>query len=109
MRQMLLRAVKAGFHTGYMSRLLGQYQKTSSTTVIAGNQSESSQPLIEPLSGQELKVLRLLNTHLSVPEIAREMVVAPSTIRTHVRNIYEKIGVHGRIEALEKAEELGLL
>jgi len=65
--------------------------------------------LIEPLSERELEVLRLLNSHLSVPEIAGEMLIAPSTLRTHIRNIFLKLDVHGRLEALQKAQQLGLL
>lgn len=65
--------------------------------------------LIEPLSERELEVLRLLNSHLTVPEIAREMLIAPSTLRSHVRSIFLKLDVHGRIEALQKARDLGLL
>ena len=91
-------------------------QKTSAEKVasLGGpvKNSINKQPasvLIEPLSDQELKVLHLLNTQLSVPEIAREMVVAPSTTRTHVRNIYEKLCVHGRMEAVLKAKEIGLI
>ncbi len=64
--------------------------------------------LIEPLSERELDVLRYLNSHLSVPEIAREMLIAPSTLRTHIRNIFLKLNVHGRLEALQKARDLGL-
>jgi LuxR family maltose regulon positive regulatory protein len=55
-----------------------------------------------------LKVLRLLNSHLNVPEIAREMMIAPSILRTHIRNIFVKLEVHGRLEALQKARDLGL-
>ena len=64
--------------------------------------------LIEPLSERELEVLRYLNSHLSVPEIAGEMMIAPTTLRTHIRNIYNKLNVHGRLEALQKARDLGL-
>lgn len=63
----------------------------------------------EALSGRELEVLRLLNSSLSIPEIAGELTIAPSTARTHVRNIYSKLAVHGRIEAIHRAQELGLL
>jgi len=68
-----------------------------------------SSDLTEPLSQRELEVLRFLNTHLTVVEISREMYVAPSTIHTHVRNIYGKLGVHNRIEAIQKASELRLI
>jgi len=65
--------------------------------------------LVEPLSERELEVLRFLNSHLSVPEIAGEMLIAPTTLRTHIRNIYLKLDVHGRLEALQKARDFGLL
>jgi two-component system nitrate/nitrite response regulator NarL len=44
-----------------------------------------------------------------VPEIAEEIHLSPTTVRTHVQHIYQKLGVHGRIEALQKAEDLGIL
>ena len=65
--------------------------------------------LVEPLSERELDVLRYLNSHLGVPEIAGEMMIAPTTLRTHIHNIYQKLDVHGRLEALQKARDLGLI
>ena len=67
------------------------------------------QPLIEPLSENELEVLRLLRTELSGPEIARKRMVSLSTIRTHTQHIYAKLGVNNRRAAVRRAEELGLL
>ena len=69
----------------------------------------SSSPLVEPFSERELQVLRLLKTELSGPEIARELVVSVSTVRYHTRNIYGKLGVHNRRQAVARAESLGLL
>ena len=60
------------------------------------------------MSERELDVLRLLNSHLAVPEIAREMMIVPSTLRTHIRNIYLKLDVHVQLEALQKARDLRL-
>jgi LuxR family maltose regulon positive regulatory protein len=67
------------------------------------------QPLIEPLSERELEVLRLLETDLGGPEIARELVVSLSTVRTHTQNIYAKLGVNSRRAAIRRAAELDLL
>jgi LuxR family maltose regulon positive regulatory protein len=66
------------------------------------------QGLVEPLSGRELEVLRLLRSELSGPEIARELVVSLNTMRTHTKNIYTKLGVNNRREAIRRAAELGL-
>ena len=69
----------------------------------------AAQPLIEPLSERELEVLRLLGTELDGPGMARELVVSLSTVRTHTKNIYAKLGVNNRRSAVRRAEELELL
>jgi LuxR family maltose regulon positive regulatory protein len=65
--------------------------------------------LLEPLSRSELRVLRYLPTHLSAPEIAGELFVSTSTVKTHLRNLYAKLGAHRRAEAIERARAMGLL
>jgi LuxR family maltose regulon positive regulatory protein len=67
------------------------------------------QALIEPLSERELEVLRLLESDLDGPGMARELVVSLATVRTHTRNIYAKLGVNTRRAAVRRAAELGLL
>jgi LuxR family maltose regulon positive regulatory protein len=64
---------------------------------------------VEPLSPQEMRVLRLLVQHHSNAEIARELVVSVNTVRTHVQSIYRKLGVHKRSAASEIARDLHLL
>ena len=76
---------------------------------LLAKQTISPQPLIEPLSERELEVLRLLRTDLNGPEIARELIVSLSTVRTHTQNIYAKLGVNNRRAAVHRAEELDLL
>ncbi|MFE7114162.1 LuxR C-terminal-related transcriptional regulator [Streptomyces sp. NPDC057654] len=66
-------------------------------------------PPLEPLSRSEMRVLRYLPTHLPAPEIARELTVSRNTVKTHLRNIYRKLGTHGRAEAVARARALGLL
>jgi LuxR family maltose regulon positive regulatory protein len=68
-----------------------------------------SQSLVEPLSQRELEILRLFNTDLSGPEIARELTVALSTIRTHTKSIYSKLNVNNRRAAIKRAAELNLI
>ena len=54
-------------------------------------------------------MLRLLDTPMSVPEIARELFVSPNTLRTHTRHIFTKLEVNNRRAAVGRAAELGLL
>jgi LuxR family maltose regulon positive regulatory protein len=65
--------------------------------------------LVEALSDRELEVLRLLRSELSGPEIARELTIALSTVRTHTQSIYSKLGVSNRRAAVRKAEDLHLI
>ena len=70
---------------------------------------EDAEPLQGTLSESELRVLRYLPTNLRGPEIAAELFVSLNTIRAHLRNIYAKLGVHSRADAVKRARELGLL
>ena len=65
--------------------------------------------LREPLTKREIRVLRYLPTHLSAAEVASELSVSTNTVKTHVRSIYAKLGVHSRAEAVASARVLGLL
>ena len=69
----------------------------------------SPQPLIEPLSDRELEVLHLIAEGLSNREIGLRLYLSPNTIKRHNNNIYEKLGVHSRTEAVAKARILNIL
>ena len=73
-----------------------------------GTQAQAAS-LVEQLSPQEIRVLRLLAEHRSNAEIAQEMVVSINTIRTQVQSIYGKLGIHKRSAASEVARDLHLL
>jgi LuxR family maltose regulon positive regulatory protein len=64
---------------------------------------------LEPLTSSEIRVLRYLPTYLSAPEIAAELSVSTSTVKTHMRNLYAKLGAHRRAEAVKRARVLDLL
>jgi LuxR family maltose regulon positive regulatory protein len=65
--------------------------------------------LVKPLTERELQVLQLLTSTLSATEIAAELVVSVNTVRMHTKNIYRKLVVNSRIEAVERAREMGLI
>ena len=91
----------------YAQRLLQASAATSpgSTAVSVS----SPQTMEEPLSERELEVLRLLATPLSCGEIADRLFVATSTVRSHTKAIYGKLGVHTRLEAIDVAHGLHLI
>ncbi len=66
-------------------------------------------PLAEALTPAELRVLQLLPTHLSLPEIGASLCVSANTVKTHTRNIYAKFGVSSRRAAVARAEQGGLI
>jgi LuxR family maltose regulon positive regulatory protein len=84
-------------------------QLLAAATPTAARRATVRPGLVEPLSGRELDVLRLLGTDLNGPDIARELVVSLNTVRTHTKNIYAKLGVTSRRAAVRRADELGLL
>lgn len=80
------------------------------TLLADGRRAPSVHPdLIEPLSERELDVLRLLRSDLSGPEVALQLSVSLNTLRTHTKNIFEKLGVNSRRAAVRRADEMNLL
>ena len=65
--------------------------------------------MLTPLSERELEVLRLLASGLSSADVAKKLFLSPFTLKAHTQNIYNKLDVHSRIEAINKAREIGLL
>jgi LuxR family maltose regulon positive regulatory protein len=99
---LLEKAAKHEIAPNYVRHLLTALGK-------AEDRTPGNQVMIEPLSERERDVLRLLATDLTGPEIARELMVSPSTMRTHTSHIYGKLGVTSRRAAVRRAEELALL
>jgi LuxR family maltose regulon positive regulatory protein len=99
---LLQETAKHGTASNYVRQLLKAFGETEVKTPVA-------QHLIEPLTERELEVLRLLATYLKGPEIARELMVSLNTMRTHTKNIYNKLGVNNRQAAVRRAKELDLL
>jgi LuxR family maltose regulon positive regulatory protein len=111
MAPLLREAAARRIMPNYTGKLLGAFkdEQHSSAGKVPLPASPASQPLIEPLSQRELEVLRLFKTELSGPEIAQELVIGLSTLRTHTKNIFSKLNVNNRRAAVKRAEELSLI
>lgn len=68
-----------------------------------------SDQLVEQLTAREMVVLEYLPTRLGNEEIAQTLYVSVNTLKTHLRNIYRKLGTPGRDAAVERATSLGLI
>ena len=109
MAQMLYDSLNHGTRSEYVQQLLsafpGQDPGQDRASVSQGNQSE----LVEPLSDREIEVLRLVAKGLTNQVIAQRLYLSIHTIKTHTRNIYGKLGVNNRTQAVNKARTLGIL
>jgi len=92
--------------SGYADKLLAIFPQPVAAPKSAIIHQKSD--MIEPLSERELEVLKLLRSELSGPEIAQQLIVSLNTLRTHTKNIYNKLGVNDRRTAIRRAEELEL-
>jgi LuxR family maltose regulon positive regulatory protein len=88
-------------HDGQSSNGAGAQLGQPSGQVAAG--------LVEPLTSRELEILALLREPLSGKEIARKLTISTATFKRHASNIYGKLGVHRRWDAVAIAESLGVL
>jgi LuxR family maltose regulon positive regulatory protein len=68
-----------------------------------------AQSLVEPLSERELEILRLIAAGRSNPEIAEHLYLSLNTVKWHAKNLFGKLNVSSRIEAVARAQELDLL
>jgi LuxR family maltose regulon positive regulatory protein len=107
MARLLAEAADRGIVPDYARRLLAAFEDKAKDEPTASVRRPSS--IIEPLSGRELEVLHLIAEGLSNREIAERLFLALSTVKVHTRNIYGKLGVHSRTQAVTRAQELDLL
>jgi LuxR family maltose regulon positive regulatory protein len=108
MGELLRQAVARGIAPGYVDKLLAALDAEKHERPPLHPRT-SALLLVEPLSERELEVLRLLAAGLSNKEIAQTLVIAVGTVKNHLKNIYSKLDVRNRTQAVDRAREFGLL
>jgi len=108
MAQLLSEAAARGITPDYTARLLAAFEAEEQKSAD-GSHLPSAQLLTEPLSQRESEVLRLISQGLSNREISERLFLAVITVKGHNRNIFRKLQVRRRTEAVARARELGLL
>ena len=116
MARLLSTAAAQGMLPDYIGKLLAAFHRTEDRglrTELAESlhsvRSPQSASLVEPLSTRELEILHLIAQGLSNGEISARLFLALSTVKGHNRNIFDKLQVQSRTEAVARARELGLL
>jgi non-specific serine/threonine protein kinase len=91
------------------ARGLGSLLEHKADSQSPRTRGDKDETLLVPLNERELEVLRLIAEGLSNHEIADRLVIALSTVKWHINNLFGKLGVHSRTQAIAQAKELGLL
>lgn len=94
---------------GALSHFVQKILDVSPNVVSQTNQIEDAVGSLERLSEREIEILRFLDSELNVPEIAADIHISVSTLRTHIRNIYRKLDTHSRFETISKARDMNLI
>ncbi len=109
MADLLQEALECGLAPEYVRRLLAAFPAgVSSQTAVTQTPVDQSD-LVEPLSEREIEILQKIAEGLTNPEIADRLYLSLNTVKVHTRNIYSKLDVHNRTQAVAKARALGIL
>jgi len=116
MAELLNRLLEKNLAVDYIGKLLVAFGDDEQ--VVAPGESDAQtdsawsrkfQPLVEPLTNRELEILALLEQRLQNKEIAEKLFISTTTVKTHLQNIYQKLNVTNRRQAVEKAKKIGIL
>lgn len=106
--KLLFQCAQQGIHKQFCLEILEAFP-TDSKTIYPIKSDSSSESIVESLSQREIEVLQLIAEGCTNQQIAEELIVSLSTVKTHARNIFGKLGVKNRTEAVAKARLFGLL
>jgi len=109
MARLLYEALSREISPEYVQKLLAAFPDVEPEKNLLSDPVVSDSEWIEPLSERELELLQLIAEGLSRQEIASRLVISLNTVKTHARNIYSKLGVNNQMQAVGKAQGLGLL
>ncbi len=109
MAQLLYEALKREIETDYVQRLLAAFPVPDPKEDVSKKPQVDQSGLIEPLSDREIDVLQFLAKGLTNQAIATRLFLSIHTVKTHTRNIYSKLGVKNRTQAVDRARTLGIL
>ena len=109
MAYLLGRLTASGMASAYIDQILQAFVTEPLGSSLATVPSDKQVGMIEPLTNREQEILALLAQRLTAKEIAQKLVISDQTVKRHRANIYQKLGVHSRRQALAAAEALGIL
>jgi LuxR family maltose regulon positive regulatory protein len=109
MAELLRSALARQIMPDYVSGLLASFGTATGRDGSIPFSGPRVKPTMEPITGRELEVLRLLAAGASNKQIAEELVLVTGTVKAHLLNIYRKLDVHNRTQAVARARELNLL
>jgi LuxR family maltose regulon positive regulatory protein len=107
--KLLYQAVSKGIHPDYAKKLLAAAMQIKPSELSIKNDPGKQAQLVEALSEREIDVLQLIADGLSNQEIANRLHISLSTVKGHTSNIFGKLGVHKRTQAVSRAIDLGIL
>lgn len=94
---------------GQMTQFARQLQQTITAEINSLPSVSTPQPLPDPLKAREIQILKLIAAGLSNKEIAAELYLTVGTVKSYTHQLYGKLSVRRRTEAVERARELGIL